>query len=95
MKKWMALKPKFVQFVPKELEEGILYVSQMYGVCIHLCACGCRNKVVTPIESPGSWTLTVIGEGDQALVTLSPSIGNWQIPCKTHYFIQGNTVKWC
>jgi hypothetical protein len=28
------------------------------------------------------------------LVSLHPSIGNYQIPCKTHYIIRDNEVIW-
>ena len=28
-------------------------------------------------------------------VTLHPSIGSFNLPCRSHYFIRGNTVVWC
>ncbi len=80
---------EFVGFVPRELEEGVLYVSIPYATAVHRCACGCGNKVVTPI-SPAEWHL--IFDGDA--VSLTPSIGNWQLPCRSHYFIRWNEIQW-
>ena len=80
---------EFVEFVPPVLEEGTLYISIPYGTAVHLCACGCRNKVVTPI-SPAEWQLLYDGD----TVSLTPSVGNWQFPCRSHYVIRRNRVKW-
>lgn len=91
MTRLTSLTPQFVEVMPDEFEHGTLYVSEKYGVAIHLCACGCGQKVVTPLDTPLGWKYT--REGDA--VTLSPSIGNWQIPCRTHYFIRENQVVWC
>lgn len=82
--------PKFVEYIPLELEEGVLYISMMYATATHLCACGCKQKVITPL-SPQAWSLMYDGEG----VTLSPSIGNYEQDCLSHYFIRKNHVIWC
>jgi len=60
-----------------------------YGTVVHLCPCGCGNKVVTPL-TPTDWELRFNGKE----VTLGPSIGNWSFPCKSHYWIIRNTVRW-
>ena len=75
--------------MPKELEPGILYVSKEFGVASHLCPCGCRNKIVTPITPP-NWSLKV----EKKKPTLYPSIGNWQLPCRSHYWIIKGEIKW-
>lgn len=80
-----VLEPRFVKGVPRELEKGILYVSMEYGTVVHSCCCGCGNEVVTPL-TPNDWTLTFNGEH----VSLWPSVGNWNLPCKSHYVIKGN-----
>jgi len=80
--------PRFVSRVPDALEDGLLYVSMEYATAIHLCACGCRREVVTPLR-PGKWRLIYDGE-----VTLRPSIGNWSQPCRSHYFIIRSRVVW-
>lgn len=83
------IRPQFVEFIPRELEEGVLYISETYRTVSHKCACGCGEKVVTPL-SPADWKLRK--EGD--LVTLHPSIGNWNYPCHSHYWIRRNRVQW-
>jgi len=83
------MKHKFVEFIPNELEDGILYVSITYTTLLHKCACGCGNEVVTPL-SPSDWQLTFNGE----TISLFPSIGNWSFPCRSHYWIRKNKIVW-
>lgn len=46
--------PEFVEYMPDELREGILYISMKYGTAIHLCACGnCGQQTVTPLDRDG------------------------------------------
>ncbi len=89
----MTLHPEFVEFLPRELEEGILYISMKYNAVGHKCPCGCGNLVFTPL-SPVDWQLFYDGKG----VTLEPSIGNWSFKCQSHYWIENNKVilarKW-
>ncbi|SRR6266568_5052437 len=80
---------EFVEFIPDTLEEGVLYISMTYATAVHKCCSGCGNRVVTPI-SPTDWTL--IFDGDT--ISLDPSIGNWSLPCKAHYWIRRNRVQW-
>lgn len=82
------LQHKFVEFIPDKIEEGVLYVSIEYCTAIHKCACGCGNKVVTPL-SPTDWQLTFNGK----TLSLSPSIGNWNFDCQSHYWIRNNNVE--
>lgn len=83
------LSPQFVEFIPERLEEGILYISQRYGTAAHNCCCGCGKEVITPL-TPTDWSLRKDGNG----VTLQPSIGNWSLPCRSHYWIRRNEVIW-
>lgn len=78
-----------VYYLPKELEEGVLYVSEEFGVAGHLCPCGCKNKIITPIGSTEWFFKEVNGKA-----TLYPSIGNWQLPCKSHYWVTDGTIEW-
>lgn len=80
---------EFVETIPRQLEEGILYISPEFETATHLCACGCKEKVVTPLSSDG-WKLIYTG----TTVTLDPSIGNWSLPCRSHYYIKKNTIVW-
>lgn len=75
--------------MPDVLEPGILYISITYCTAMHLCVCGCGHEVVTPL-SPTDWELTFDGKN----VSLNPSIGNWSFPCKSHYFIKQNKVRY-
>jgi hypothetical protein len=80
---------EFVEFLPKPLAEGVLYVSILYATVSHLCFCGCGMRVVTPL-SPTDWRLTFNGE----TVSLDPSVGNWSYPCRSHYILRANRVIW-
>jgi len=83
------IKLEKVEFIPRLVEQGVLYVSDRYNVAVHLCACGCGNKVTTPL-SPAEWSFNDDNRGP----TLHPSIGNWQIPCKSHYWIKKGEILW-
>jgi hypothetical protein len=80
---------EFVEYVPEQLNDGVLYVSMSFAVASHRCACGCGREVVTPL-SPTDWQLLFDGEG----VSLQPSIGNWNFPCRSHYWIRRGAVQW-
>ena len=78
-----------VELMPTLLEPGVLYVSEKFRTAAHLCACGCGEKVRTQL-GPLGWRLTKGRSGP----TLYPSIGNWQKPCRSHYYIRGGRVLW-
>jgi hypothetical protein len=80
---------EFVEFIPRELAVGVIYVSIPYATAAHLCACGCGNRVTTPV-TPRDWALTYDGES----ISLTPSIGNWSFPCQSHYWIKHSRVSW-
>jgi hypothetical protein len=84
-----AIEPRFVEFIPRELEEGVLYISEVHNIAVHRCASGCGEKVVTPL-SPVEWQLRKDGD----LVSLHPSIGNWNYACRSHYWIKRNRIIW-
>ena len=87
MMRHTQLEPRFVKGVPRELEPGLLYVSMEYGTVVHSCCCGCGHEVVTPL-TPTDWRLTFDGES----ISLWPSVGNWNLPCRSHYVIKSNRV---
>ena len=78
-----------VHRVPEDLCPGVLYACFDCNVIAHLCACGCKEKVILPID-PDFWSVRYDGE----TVSLAPSIGNFQFPCKSHYWIKENKVIW-
>jgi hypothetical protein len=83
-----AIEPDFVTMFPQPLEPGVLYVSIRFSTAAHLCACGCGREVITPL-SPAQWSVTFDGK-----VSVWPSIGNWALPCRSHYVIEDGNVRW-
>lgn len=84
-----ALRHEFVDNIPDQLAEGTVYISIPFATVVHSCCCGCGNEVVTPL-GPTDWQLVFDGES----ISLTPSIGNWSLPCRSHYWIRRNQVKW-
>lgn len=78
-----------MEVIPKEREDGVLYISVAYRTMVHNCACGCGTKVTTPL-SPARWRFTFDGD----TVSVCPSIGNWSFPCRSHYWIKHNGIGW-
>jgi Family of unknown function (DUF6527) len=85
----MKIELQRVQYMPKELNPGVLYVSEEFGAAAHLCACGCGAKIRTPL-GPTEWALDETDSGP----TLYPSVGNWQQGCQSHYWIKRGRVIW-
>jgi hypothetical protein len=80
-----------VEYAPEELEYGKLYVSKRFHTSLHRCPCGCGEEVVLPINlTPGSdrgWDYTDDG-------TFTPSVGNQNYACRSHYYITECRVIW-
>lgn len=89
MEKIYELTPLYSEFIPDIIDPGKLYISETFGIAIHLCACGCGVKTVTPLGA-GEWTL----QKNEDKVTLRPSIGNFtgENPYHAHYFITNNKI---
>ncbi len=85
----MKVELQRVHYMPKELEPGVLYVSEEFGVAAHLCPCGCGAKIRTPL-GPTEWAVEETDRGP----SLWPSVGNWQQACQSHYWIDRGKVKW-
>lgn len=83
------LRHKFIERIPDKLDEDVLYVSITHSTSVHRCCCGCGREVVTPL-APTDWKLIFDGE----TVSLFPSIGNWNFPCRSHYWITNNRIDW-
>lgn len=84
-----SMRHEVVELAPKVLQPAVLYVSPKYQSAVHLCCCGCGEKVVTPL-SPAEWQVRL----DPAGVSLYPSIGNWAMNCRSHYWISNGRVRW-
>jgi Family of unknown function (DUF6527) len=84
-----SVRPVYVEFIPRTLEDGVLYISKKFRTLSHLCCCGCGTKIVTPLRET-EYALAEHGD----LISLTPSIGNWNHPCQSHYWIRENQVVW-
>ena len=89
MRPEIVLTHEFIEYLPEELKERTLYVSLKFATVVHKCCCGCGREVVTPL-SPPDWQLTF----DGVSISLHPSIGSWNLPCQSHYWIHRNRVRW-
>ena len=85
----MNLRHEFVETIPARLEVGVIYVSISFATAAHLCCCGCGHEVITPL-TPTDWRLTYDGE----TISLHPSIGNWSLVCRSHYWVKRGRVEW-
>ena len=85
----MKFEMQRVDYMPKELKPGVLYVSEEFDIAMHLCACGCGSKVKTPL-GPTEWSVVETKSGP----SLRPSVGNWQQACQSHYWITDGKVRW-
>lgn len=81
------MRPMYVESFPRVLEDGVLYISRPFGTACHRCCCGCGTKIVTPLR-PTEYRLTIV----DGQVSLHPSIGNWNHPCRSHYVIRNGRV---
>jgi len=79
--------PQFIKSIPRQLDSGVLYISIEYGTAVHMCCCGCGQEVVTPL-TPTDWKIT----NNKGKVSLWPSVGNWNLQCRSHYVIRDNIV---
>lgn len=72
------------------MREGELYIlATEMPSSIHLCPCGCGNIVVLPHDKNG-WKLA----DKDGKVTIRPSVGSFNLPCKSHYYITDNKIEW-
>lgn len=75
-----------------EMKENVIYVSAEYGCSQHKCLCGC-GEIATMSLKPtweNGWDLVENGKG---IYSFTPSIGNYNFPCKSHYIITKNIAN--
>lgn len=85
--KYRRLEHRFVHYIPRGLEPGVLYISIEFATAAHNCCCGCGEEVVTPL-TPHDWRMTFDGE----TISIWPSVGNWDYDCRSHYVIKRSRV---
>jgi hypothetical protein len=49
-----------------------------------------RSRSASPPLTPVDWRVTYDGE----TISLDPSIGNWSLDCRSHYWIRRGRVEW-
>lgn len=82
----------YVESIPEVIDDSKLYISETYGHITHKCLCGCGLKVEIPIqpEWTDGWQLI---KHDDGRISITPSISNYQFPCKSHYIITKNVAN--
>jgi hypothetical protein len=86
--KIQVVRPQYVEQLPDQLDEGVLYICEEFNLTAHKCCCGCGEDVYNKL-GPAKWWLTKMPDGR---VSLDPSVGNWKYACKSHYWISKNRV---
>ena len=81
---------EWVEDMPERMEAGKLYISVKHRLTEHYCACGCGAEVSLPLGGSG-WKLMYDGDS----IDIWPSVGNWRLPCKSHYLITESKTIWC
>lgn len=74
--------------MPPVLADGVVYVSDEYELAALKCACGCGHPITL-----------LLGDGHRVreshgLADISPSIGVWDAPCKSHFWVRNGQVLW-
>jgi hypothetical protein len=80
---------EFVDSAPDPLRLGTIYVSTKYRAIVHLCLCGCGEKVLLNLD-PEAWSFTFDGRS----ISIHDSVGNVGLPCRSHYIVRRNRVEW-
>jgi hypothetical protein len=84
-----SVRAEFVETIPDNLDDGVIYISKKYRAALHNCCCGCGEEVSTPI-GPTEYSVKMEDGG----VTVKPSIGNHDFPCRSHYVIKRGSIVW-
>ncbi|MDY0885383.1 DUF6527 family protein [Dongia soli] len=75
-----------VERIPNQLREGVVYHSEEFELAALLCVCGCGHRITLLV--PDSHQVT----SSNRLATIRPSIGVFDAPCKSHFFITAGKV---
>lgn len=88
--KKVPVEPVYVEYLPavSDMAEQKIYISKRFETSGHRCLCGCGLLTILPFDEHG-WDLTE--KNDK--ITISPSVGNHQYPCKSHYIIRNNVAN--
>ncbi len=84
----MRYRYRAVERVPKEMEPGVVFHSEEFELAGLLCACGCGHRITLLVPDSHQ----VFDQGGWA--TVRPSIGVFDAPCRSHFFIRSGQVDW-
>tara|TARA_R110000787_G_scaffold52497_1_gene123545 strand:- start:74 stop:484 length:411 start_codon:yes stop_codon:yes gene_type:complete len=77
-----------VERIPVNLENGVVYHSEDFELAGFLCPCGCGHRITLLVpDSHQVWS-------HNGLATINPSVGVFDAPCKSHFFIRAGAVDW-
>lgn len=77
-----------VDRIPANLDPGIVYHSEEFELAAFLCPCDCGHRVMLLVpDSHSVWN-------QSGFATISPSVGVFDAPCKSHFFIRSGEVDW-
>ena len=79
----VLVKYKKVEYIPKDndMDENTIYISDQYGISVHKCICGCKTITAMPLGE-NEWSYQIDTNNN---ISMQPSVGNYQFPCKSHY----------
>jgi hypothetical protein len=80
---------EFVDSTPAQLLPATIYVSIKYRLIVHLCLCGCGEKVTLNL-APDAWNFTFDGK----TLSIHDSVLNIGMPCQSHYIVEQSRVHW-
>ena len=93
----VEIEPVYTETLPdvKEMEERKIYISKEFHTSGHRCLCGCGELTILPFDlvingQDMGWKLI---EHESGKISFTPSVGNYQIPCKSHYIITKNVAN--
>lgn len=70
------------------MEDGVVYHTEEFELAGMLCACGCGHRITLLV--PDSHQVL----NDDGYATVSPSVGVFDAPCRSHFFIHAGEVEW-
>ena len=76
-----------VKHIPENVSPNVVYISDEYEGCLHLCLCGCGQKQLLPLGK-GEWSYSINEKG----LSISPSILA-RSGCKSHYIITNSIAN--
>lgn len=80
-----------------ELRQDYFYYCEKSHTAVHLCACGCGSRVVTPIAyegQPSGRNAFRLHATIDNLATLDRPIVNVHLPCYSRYYIRSSRIEW-